>query len=148
MKTTSEIANCCNAAAGNAHGSDSDAKPQSTTVLQSQSAWNGVPYVAYPPGRPQLTVLRILIPAHSSLPWHTHVVPNAAYVVSGHMTVEDRATGRKQVIRAGEAFAESVGVEHRGVTDDEAAEVIVTYAATSDTPLSVPSKGEKPEFGE
>ena len=135
-------------AVGSAIAPASDGKPQSTTLVASQSAWNGTPYLAYPPGRPQLTVLKILIPAHTSLPWHTHVVPNAAYVLSGHLTVEDRATGRKLLIGPGEAFAESIGVVHRGVTGEEAAEIVVTYAATADTPLSVPAAGEKPEFGD
>lgn len=148
MTTTGKSADFCNAAVSGAIGLDSDAKPQSITLLQSESAWNGVPYVAYPPGRPQLTVLKILLPPHSSLPWHTHVVPNSAYVVSGQMTVEDRASGRKHVLRAGDAFAESVGVVHRGVTGEEAVEIVVTYAATADTPLSVPAEGEKPEFGD
>ena len=52
------------------------------------------------------------------------------------------------VLRAGDAFAESVGVVHRGVTGEEAVEIVVTYAATADTPLSVPAEGEKPEFGD
>jgi quercetin dioxygenase-like cupin family protein len=122
-------------------------KPTSATLLQSQSAWNGTPYVAYPAGRPQLTMLKIIIPPHSVLPWHTHVVPNAAYVLTGRLTVEDRATGERHVINAGDAMAESVDVEHRGVTGEEGAELIVVYAATAATPLSIPSEGEKPEFG-
>lgn len=124
-----------------------NAKPRAETVLQSDSAWNGKPYTAYPNGRPQLTVLRITIPPHSALPWHSHVVPNAAHVVKGQMTLEDKVTGEKHVIKAGEACCESVGVVHRGLTGDEAVEVIVTYAGTKTAPLSVPADGESPEFG-
>jgi len=123
-----------------------DAKPKAETVLKSDSSWTGAPYTAYPKGRPELTVLRIVIPAHSALPWHTHVVPNAAYVISGHLTVEEKATGRKKVIRAGEALPESVGVVHRGVTDDEEVVLVVMYAGTKDTPLSVPLAEDNPEF--
>ncbi|PPT77610.1 cupin [Xanthomonas arboricola pv. populi] len=125
-----------------------DAKPRSETLIKSDTGITGAPYTHYPQGRPQLTVLRIRFPAHATLPWHTHVVPNAAYVVSGHMLVEDRATGKKYRINAGEAFPESVGVVHRGVTEDEPAEVIVTYAGTQDTPLSVPVEGGEAEFSE
>ncbi len=121
-------------------------KPTSETILKADSGITGAPYTAYPQGKPLLTVLRIHFPAHSVLPWHTHVVPNAAYVVSGHMFIEDRATGKRYRIDAGEAFPESVGVVHRGLTEDEPAEVIVTYAGTRDTPLSIPVEGGEPEF--
>ncbi|RZA21110.1 MAG: cupin, partial [Proteobacteria bacterium] len=60
-----------------------NAKPQSEQLIQSDKGITGTPYASYPQGRPQLTVLRIKFPAHATLPWHTHVVPNAAYVVSG-----------------------------------------------------------------
>lgn len=148
MKLIGTLAILGVAAVSCAHVSAADGKAEATTVLNSESSWNGEPYVSYPPGRPKLTVLKILLPPHTKLPWHSHSVPNAAYVVSGYMTIEDKATGKKKVIKAGEAFAESVGMIHRGVTDDVAAEVIVTYAATEQTPLSTPAEGEKHEFGE
>ena len=117
------------------------AKTETTVLLQGASSWNNVPYKAYPTGRPQLTTLRIVIPAHSALPWHVHAIPNAAYVLSGSLTVEDRATGAKATFRAGEAFAECVGVVHRGVTGDEPAIVIVTYSGTPGQALSTPVAG-------
>lgn len=107
-------------------------------LLKRTASWNDVPYRDYPRGQPQLTTLKITIPAHSSLPWHTHEVPNAAYLLSGHLTVEERDTGRTATYQAGEAFAESVGNVHRGFTDSEPAVVIVTYAGTAVQPLSVP----------
>ena len=93
-------------------------------------------------GQPELTTLRIEIPAHSALPWHVHEMPNAAYLLSGHLTVEEQDTGRKATYHAGEAFAESIGNVHRGVTDSEPAIVIVTYAGTSGQRLSVPLGAE------
>ncbi|WP_139211316.1 hypothetical protein [Azotobacter beijerinckii] len=59
------------------------------------------------------------IPADTTLPWHTHPMPNAADILSGQITVEERATGRKRVIRAGQAFNESVDYVHRGHTGPE-----------------------------
>ena len=81
-------------------------------------------------GQAELTVLHLTIPAHTTLPWHKHPMPNAAYILSGHMTVEDRATGKKRVIKAGEALTEQIGTEHRGITDEEPCSVVVTYAGT------------------
>jgi len=109
-------------------------------VLRTDTSWNGKAYERYPQGTPQLTVVRFSIPAHSSLSWHEHVVPNAAFVISGAMTVEDRATGATHTIRAGEAFGESVGAVHRGYTGDEATEVVVTYAGVEGIPLSIQSR--------
>lgn len=52
---------------------------QTTELLQTSEAWNGTPYTAYPAGKPQLTVMKMTIPPHTSLPWHSHPMPNMAY---------------------------------------------------------------------
>jgi len=109
----------------------------STQVLQTSSSWNGVAYEPYPDGTPQLTVVRYSIPANSSLPWHVHHMPSAAYVISAQITVEEQTTGRTLIVRAGEAFAESVGSVHRGYTGDEPAEILATYSGREGLPLSV-----------
>lgn len=114
------------------------ATPETNVLLQRAASWNNVPYVVYPYGQPELTTVRMTIPAHSELPWHTHDMPNAAYLLSGHLTVEDRETGQKATYHASEAFAESVNRVHRGVTGNEPAIVIVTYAGTLGQPLSTP----------
>lgn len=113
--------------------------PYSETLVCSEESWNGKKYEKYPEGTPQLTVVRMTIPARTSLPWHTHPMPNAAYILSGQMTVEELATGRTRTIRAGEAFPESVDDTHRGTTGDEETVVIVTYASVAGLPLSVPT---------
>lgn len=115
-------------------------------LVKSSEAWNGQPYGRYPEGQAELTVLRLTIPAHTTLPWHKHPMPNAAYILSGQLTVEDRATGKKHVMKAGEAFNEQVGTEHRGITDDEPCSVIVTYAGTSGMPTSISAPGEEREY--
>lgn len=114
--------------------------------MKESVSWDGTPYEPYPKGQPQLSILEITIPPHTALPWHHHPVPNAAYVVSGELTIEDRASGAHHKVTAGQAFAESVGASHRGVTGDQAAVVIVTYSGVEGTPLSIPDKGEKAEF--
>lgn len=115
-------------------------------AMKEVASWDGTTYKSYPQGQPQLTVLEITIPPHTALPWHQHPVPNAAYVVSGELTVEDRLSGKSRKVHAGQAFAESVNSSHRGVTGDQQAVVIVTYSGVEGTPLSIPDKGEKVEF--
>lgn len=115
-------------------------------LAKSDSSWNGVKYQSYPKGQPQLTVLKMTIPAHTALPWHTHPVPNAGYVLSGQLTIEDRASGKKQTFQAGQAFTESVNKVHRGVSGDQPTVLIITYSGTPGVPTFVPVKGEKPEY--
>ncbi|MGS0740521.1 cupin domain-containing protein [Glaciimonas sp. GG7] len=109
---------------------------QIETLLRSSTSWDGVPYQSYPSGKPELTVLRITIPANSELPWHTHPMPNAGYVLSGEITVEKKENGEKKLLRTGEVLPEMVDGLHRGVTGDTPAVLIVFYAGTKDMPLS------------
>jgi quercetin dioxygenase-like cupin family protein len=105
------------------------------TLLKTDKSWDGTPYKAYPSGPPQLSVLKIEIPAHAVLPWHTHPMPNAGYVVSGEITVE-KEDGEKQTVKAGQVLPETVGSVHRGVTGDSPVTLIVFYAGTEGMPLS------------
>lgn len=107
------------------------------TLLNADSSWDGVPYLAYPQGRPQITVVRLTIPPHTVLPWHTHPMPNAAYVVSGSIVVEKQADGSRRELRTGQVLAEMVDTPHRGVTGDEPVVLMVFYAGVPDMPLSV-----------
>lgn len=132
-------------AATTAYASD-NLETKAKVALKEDSSWDGNVYTSYPAGKPQLTILEITIPPHTALPWHQHPVPNAAYVVSRQLTVEDRLTGKSLEVQAGQAFAESVSSSHRGVTGDQQAVVIVTYSGVEGTPLSIPDKGEKVEF--
>jgi len=118
--------------------SERDAGVGIRQVLQTSRSWNDVSYAHYPTGTPQLTVVRFSIPPYSSLPWHTHAVPNAAYVIDGVLTVEDRETGHTHVVRASEAFGESVGSVHRGYTEALLTEVVTIYAGADGIPLSTP----------
>jgi pimeloyl-ACP methyl ester carboxylesterase/quercetin dioxygenase-like cupin family protein len=115
-----------------------DAPSMSTRILQADTSWNGTKYTEYPDGVPELTVVRYSIPPHSSLPWHEHRAPNTAYVISGSITLTS-AEGNTRNFTAGDAFAESVGNEHRGYTESEGAEIVCTYAGAAGVPLSIPT---------
>ena len=106
-------------------------------VLQTTESWDGSRYTGYPSGQPQVTVLKITIPPHTTLHWHRHPMISAAYVLSGRLTVEKKDTGERKVVNAGEALAETVQTTHRGFTTDEAVELIVFYAGRVDMPVSV-----------
>jgi quercetin dioxygenase-like cupin family protein len=109
----------------------------SEVLLQSSVAWDGTPYTAYPKGQPELTVLKITIPANSELDWHKHPMPNAAYVASGELTVIRGDNEKTVTLKAGEVLPEIVDVRHRGFTGDKAVELIVLYAGTEGMPTAV-----------
>jgi quercetin dioxygenase-like cupin family protein len=143
------MAGCLTAVTSVADAEDAPTKvatAQRETLLQTTQSWNGKPYTHYATGQPQLTTLKVTIAPHTSLPWHTHPSPNAVYVLSGTLTLQDRASGKTLVVHQGQAVAESVDDEHRGEAGDEPAVLLITYAGTPGVPTSVPAKGEKAEY--
>jgi quercetin dioxygenase-like cupin family protein len=109
---------------------------ESETLLRSSSAWDGTPYEAYSKGAPELSVLRITIPPHSKLKWHTHPMPNAAYIESGEITVEEPSGDKKRHFVAGQVVPETVNTLHRGVAGDQPVVLIVFYAGVKGMPLA------------
>jgi quercetin dioxygenase-like cupin family protein len=83
-------------------------------LLQTTQSWNGKPYAHYPTGQPQLTTIKLTIAPHTALPWHTHPFPNVVYVLSGTLTLQDKASGKTLVVHQGQAVGESVDDIHRG----------------------------------
>jgi quercetin dioxygenase-like cupin family protein len=115
-------------------------------LLQTTQSWNGKPYTHYPTGQPQLTTIKLTIEPRTALPWHTHPFPNVVYVLSGTLTLHDKASGKTHVVHQGEAVGESVDDIHRGETGDEPTVLLITYAGTPGVPTSIPAKGEKAEY--
>ena len=122
------------------------ATAQREVLLQADQSWNDKPYTQYPKGRPELTMLKVTLAAHTVLPWHTHPMPNACYVLSGTLTLHDKASGKTKVVHQGEAFAESVDDVHRGEAGDEPVVLLITYAGTPGEPTSIPVKGQQAEY--
>jgi quercetin dioxygenase-like cupin family protein len=118
----------------------------SNVLAKGVSAWDGTNYASYPAGKPELTVLRITIPANMELPWHLHPMPNVTHVISGSITLVHRASGKTRLIKAGDTLLEWMNEEHRGVTADQACEVINFYAGAQDLPLSISTPGAEPEM--
>jgi quercetin dioxygenase-like cupin family protein len=119
---------------------------QREVLLQTDKSWNGKQYTHYPTGQVQLTTLKVTLAPHTALPWHTHPCPNVVYVLSGTLTLHDKATGKTLVVHQGEAVGESVDDVHRGEAGDQPAVLIITYAGIPGVPTSIPAKGEKAEY--
>jgi quercetin dioxygenase-like cupin family protein len=112
----------------------------SVLPITNASGRYSVPALSY------LTMLKLTIAPHTKLPWHTHPFPNAAYVLSGTLTVHDKLSGKTKVFHQGEAFAESVNDIHRGEAGGEPVVLLVTYSGTPGVPTSIPAKGEQAEY--
>ncbi len=119
---------------------------QREVLLQTEKSWNGKQYTLYPAGQVQLTTLKVTLAPHTALPWHTHPFPNVVYVLSGTLTLHDKASGKTLVVHQGEAVGESVDDVHRGEAGDQPAVLIITYAGIPGTPTSIPAKGESAEY--
>jgi quercetin dioxygenase-like cupin family protein len=115
---------------------DDQTTVRSETLLRTRTAWNGVRYEGYPKGSPELSVVKITIPPHSIMQWHTHPMPNAAYILSGKITVEEPNRKQKRTFFAGQAVPETVNTLHRGRTGDQPVVLIVFYAGVQGMPLA------------
>ena len=80
--------------------------------LRTVTSWNGATYGKYPEGIAEPVVAKITVPAHKELTWHSHPMPNFAYVLSGEIKVEEDK-GNKKHFKAGEVMPETVHIAHR-----------------------------------
>jgi quercetin dioxygenase-like cupin family protein len=119
---------------GVAAAEDSQRPIQTETLIQTTSAWDGMPYKTYPGGQPQITVLKVTIPPHTVMKWHSHPIPNAGYILAGDLTIE-KEDGTKRHFVAGQAITETVDSVHRGLTGSEPAVLIVFYSGVVWKPL-------------
>ena len=118
-------------------GQEASAKVTAKVLAKSTHSWNGNALPAYPAGTPEVSILRIQIPAGVTLPWHTHPVINAGVLISGELTVITRS-GKILVLKAGDPIVEVVDTWHYGKNDgSEPADIIVFYAGVKDEPITV-----------
>ncbi|RYX92797.1 MAG: cupin domain-containing protein [Comamonadaceae bacterium] len=109
-------------------------KPNSELLFRTDQSWDGKPYQNYPQGKPQLTIAKITVPASTGLAWHSNAMPNAYYVLSGELTVEEKKSGRKVVLKAGDALPQTMEGLQRGITAAQPTEVIAFYAGAEGLP--------------
>ena len=97
-------------------------------IVRSSKSWDEKLLVAYPQGQPEITILRIRIPAGARLDTHSHPVINAGMLMSGQLTVKT-TDGQVLRLKAGDPIVEVVNTLHYGINDGTVpAEIIVFYA--------------------
>jgi quercetin dioxygenase-like cupin family protein len=106
-------------------------------LAKTSRSWDGNSLPAYPPGQPKISILRITIPAGARLDIHSHPVINAGVLISGELTVLTK-DGKRLNLKAGDPIVEVVNTLHYGINQGRIpAEIIVFYAGTVDTPITV-----------
>ncbi|MCX5849641.1 MAG: cupin domain-containing protein [Deltaproteobacteria bacterium] len=107
------------------------------TLAKSSSSWDGEALPYYPKGKPEVTILRIKIPAGAKLEIHNHPVINAGVLIDGELTVitEDNKTLH---LKAGDSIVELVNKKHYGKNEGtKMAEIIVFYAGEVNKPITI-----------
>ncbi len=124
------------AVSGNAWARDAPAVSVEE-LAKTTTSWDGSVLPAYPPGQPQVTILKYTVGPFESLPWHEHPVINAGVLISGKLTVVTEQ-GEKLYLTPGDAIVEVLNKWHHGVNEGpEPAEIIVFYAGVENTPLVI-----------
>jgi len=106
-------------------------------LAKNTVSWDGDELPAYPTGTPEVSILRITIPAHTALPLHRHPVINAGVLLEGQLTVVT-PDGLEKHMKAGDSLIELVEKWHFGRNDgDEPAVILVVYAGEVGKPITV-----------
>ena len=109
----------------------------SETVIQTDTHWNKQAIKPIHIEHPQITMLRITIPAGEKLAMHKHPILNIGYLTKGELTVRSE-NGEVLVLKPGDPIVELVDVWHYGEsTGSEDAEIVVTYVGSKDDKLSI-----------
>ncbi|EKE42381.1 hypothetical protein ENUP19_0252G0041 [Entamoeba nuttalli] len=105
-------------------------------LIESTTSWDGTSLPSYPDGQPKISVMKIIIPPHTHLEKHHHLVINAGVIIKGELTVI-LENGKEQVFSEGEAIIEVVGKIHYGENrTDENVILLMFYAGNETLPLT------------
>ena len=106
-------------------------------LAKTDQMWDGSPLPNYPTENPEITILKVTIPAKTELPMHKHPVINAGYLLSGELTVVSES-GDELFLKGGDTLIELVDKWHYGKNEgEEDVEIIVFYAGEKDRPITV-----------
>ncbi len=121
----------------NANASETP-KPESEELLKTSQSWDGAELPDYLDGKPELRVLKVKLPPHSSLPKHHHDVMSYGVVNKGQLTIVRESDGKETTIHEGEAVVETVGTVHHGENrGNVTTEIVVFYLSKEGMPISV-----------
>ncbi|MBD1584643.1 cupin domain-containing protein [Pseudoalteromonas sp. S16_S37] len=114
-----------------------DASVSFEVISKSTKSWDGAVLPSYPDGQPEITILKVTIPAGATVVKHKHPMINAGVMLSGELSVRSE-DGKVLKLSAGEPIIELVGKWHEGKNEgDTPVEILVFYAGIEGQPLSI-----------
>ncbi|HEB27117.1 MAG TPA: cupin domain-containing protein [Porticoccus sp.] len=121
--------------------SSASAKNENTidveVLTRTNSSWDGKTLPEYPKGRPEISILKIVVPPGAEVPLHKHLVINAGVLLKGELTVVTEG-GMTLHLKAGDPIVELVNKWHYGKNEgEEPAEILIFYAGIEGQPLSI-----------
>lgn len=97
-------------------------------LIKSDTSWNGHPLPSYSLGEPEISVVRVTIPAGSALPMHIHPFATAGVLLQGRLEVRT-PQGKTLEVNPGDGVIELVNQPHGGASiGTEDAVILVVYA--------------------
>ena len=111
-------------------------KIEVVTLVKTSNSWNGDALPKYLEGKPEITILKITIPAKTKLELHKHSEINAGVLLKGKLKVISESKDTLY-LNAGDPIVELVDKWHYGENNEnEPAEIIVFYAGIKGTPIT------------
>ena len=108
------------------------------TLARSDRSWDGALLPPLGAAQPEVSVLRITVPAGVTLERHLHRVINAGVLLQGRLRVESDA-GTTLLLEPGQALIEVVNTVHRGVSlGPDPAVIVVVYVGPLGQPTTIP----------
>lgn len=127
---------------------------QSKEVLKTTKSWNDASLPSFSPGKTEFNIDTYKVPTHTKTAVHLHPMNGAGYILSGELTMystndphgsfANQANVKKVVLKAGQAWAETVNTWHYGENNtDKEVELVLFFAGAKNTPpsLSLPVNG-------
>lgn len=107
---------------------------------KSGKSWDGGGF-HYPPGVPEISILRISLEAGEETPFHCHPIPTFGYVLKGKLEVRT-GDGNRILFKEGQAAIEVMGTLHRGRAMCDPVEILVFYTGAENLENSIPAGKE------
>jgi len=113
---------------------------EANVLIKTTTSWNGAILPPYGEGQPEITIIRYRFAPGASIPMHMHPVINAGVLLKGELNIFTK-TGEKITLKAGEPLVELFKEWHYGSNPGtEPVDLIVVYAGTVGTPLTIREK--------
>ena len=106
-------------------------------LLKSGLSYDGIELPEYNKGKPEIAILKSVVPPGMEVPSHTHTVIAAGVLLSGELTVISD-DNEKIHLKAGDAIIEAVGKYYSAINEGtEPAVILVFFASVKGEPLIV-----------